>query len=326
MCHTDPLVGRVGLWFELEMDWPPQPLHSCAPDTYTYVSNLQAISDTRWRSVTGRAVKCTVLPIGWRHVSLWSGGEGHKGMLVLVEVMSTVSVWPSDGSRRQDRRIASGVSKGPTEQVVLSSCRENAVRTNNTGLDLAPPRVGSEGRSFNKVPEEAFEPGQLCSGRIRMITGTFLPLQNGPCVLAQPNHREIGFLRQMNYTINKNPPSIPGLIGPRVLMDASWPTWLIARCLDVLVRSCRGSSHQPRWAVFWSGLVWSWACFTKKSLTRVNYCHVSHHGWREVRPTLRNLHPHFPPKPNPINRGWVLRLFQLLRNAAESCREALADF
>ncbi|GMN34591.1 hypothetical protein TIFTF001_042085 [Ficus carica] len=49
--------SRVGLWFELEMDWPPQPLHSCAPSTYTYVSNLPAISDTRWRSMAGRAVK-----------------------------------------------------------------------------------------------------------------------------------------------------------------------------------------------------------------------------------------------------------------------------
>ncbi|GMN46372.1 hypothetical protein TIFTF001_015564 [Ficus carica] len=26
-----PALGRVGLWFELEMDWPPQPLHSRAP-------------------------------------------------------------------------------------------------------------------------------------------------------------------------------------------------------------------------------------------------------------------------------------------------------
>ncbi|GMN33957.1 hypothetical protein TIFTF001_041974 [Ficus carica] len=26
-----PALGKVGLWFELEMDWPPQPLHSCAP-------------------------------------------------------------------------------------------------------------------------------------------------------------------------------------------------------------------------------------------------------------------------------------------------------
>ncbi|GMN55823.1 hypothetical protein TIFTF001_024954 [Ficus carica] len=32
-----PALGRVGLWFELEMDWLPQPLHSCAPGTNTYV-------------------------------------------------------------------------------------------------------------------------------------------------------------------------------------------------------------------------------------------------------------------------------------------------
>ncbi|GMN69958.1 hypothetical protein TIFTF001_039004 [Ficus carica] len=27
---------NVGLWIELEMDWPPQPLHSCAPGTVTH--------------------------------------------------------------------------------------------------------------------------------------------------------------------------------------------------------------------------------------------------------------------------------------------------
>ncbi|GMN19357.1 hypothetical protein TIFTF001_042865 [Ficus carica] len=32
-----PALGQVGLWFELEMDWPPQPLHNCAPGTDTYV-------------------------------------------------------------------------------------------------------------------------------------------------------------------------------------------------------------------------------------------------------------------------------------------------
>ena len=32
-----PALGRVGLWFELEMVWPPQPLHSRAPGTYTQV-------------------------------------------------------------------------------------------------------------------------------------------------------------------------------------------------------------------------------------------------------------------------------------------------
>ncbi|GMN23330.1 hypothetical protein TIFTF001_043670 [Ficus carica] len=26
-----PALGRVGLWIVLEMDWPPQPIHSCAP-------------------------------------------------------------------------------------------------------------------------------------------------------------------------------------------------------------------------------------------------------------------------------------------------------
>ncbi|GMN37081.1 hypothetical protein TIFTF001_006519 [Ficus carica] len=31
-----PVQGRVGLWIELEMDWPPQPLHSCAPGTVTH--------------------------------------------------------------------------------------------------------------------------------------------------------------------------------------------------------------------------------------------------------------------------------------------------
>ncbi|GMN58245.1 hypothetical protein TIFTF001_027348 [Ficus carica] len=49
-----PVQGRVGLWIELEMDWPPQPLHSCAPGTVTYVSNLWAINDARWRSVAER--------------------------------------------------------------------------------------------------------------------------------------------------------------------------------------------------------------------------------------------------------------------------------
>ncbi|GMN27821.1 hypothetical protein TIFTF001_001820 [Ficus carica] len=49
-----PVQGRVGLWIELEMDWPPQPLHSCAPGTVTYVSNLWAIDDARWRSMAER--------------------------------------------------------------------------------------------------------------------------------------------------------------------------------------------------------------------------------------------------------------------------------
>ncbi|GMN42353.1 hypothetical protein TIFTF001_011562 [Ficus carica] len=31
-----PALGRVGLWIVLEMDWPPQPIHSCAPGTDTY--------------------------------------------------------------------------------------------------------------------------------------------------------------------------------------------------------------------------------------------------------------------------------------------------
>ncbi|GMN74013.1 hypothetical protein TIFTF001_054946 [Ficus carica] len=77
-----PALGRIGLWFELEMDWPPQPLHSCVPgtDTYVmgpirqdklrkyvkygmlgcemYVSNLLATADARWWSVTGQAMKC----------------------------------------------------------------------------------------------------------------------------------------------------------------------------------------------------------------------------------------------------------------------------
>ncbi|GMN26312.1 hypothetical protein TIFTF001_043983 [Ficus carica] len=33
---TIPVQGRVGLWIELEMDWPPQPLHSCVPGTVTH--------------------------------------------------------------------------------------------------------------------------------------------------------------------------------------------------------------------------------------------------------------------------------------------------
>ncbi|GMN18863.1 hypothetical protein TIFTF001_049866 [Ficus carica] len=49
-----PVQGWVGLWIELEMNWPPQPLHSCAPDMVTYVSNLWATNDARWRSVAER--------------------------------------------------------------------------------------------------------------------------------------------------------------------------------------------------------------------------------------------------------------------------------
>ncbi|GMN70125.1 hypothetical protein TIFTF001_039169 [Ficus carica] len=52
-----PALGRVGLWIELEMDWPPRPIHSYAPGTNTYVmgpvNNLQATDDTRWRAWTG---------------------------------------------------------------------------------------------------------------------------------------------------------------------------------------------------------------------------------------------------------------------------------
>ncbi|GMN19225.1 hypothetical protein TIFTF001_049900, partial [Ficus carica] len=35
--HVHQFLSRVGLWFELEIDWPPQPLHSCAPGTNIYV-------------------------------------------------------------------------------------------------------------------------------------------------------------------------------------------------------------------------------------------------------------------------------------------------
>ncbi|GMN23852.1 hypothetical protein TIFTF001_040504 [Ficus carica] len=77
LCRTDPLVGRVGLWFELEMDWPPQPLHSCAPGTYTYVkgpiskvNNLSAMDDTRWKGVPGQTkVECCSVLTGSSSVS-----------------------------------------------------------------------------------------------------------------------------------------------------------------------------------------------------------------------------------------------------------------
>ncbi|GMN64790.1 hypothetical protein TIFTF001_033862 [Ficus carica] len=72
-----PALGRVGLWFELEMDWPPQPLHSYAPvfvgvadvivvlaerklTSYVYAVGKQPkeLCDARWWSVARRAVKC----------------------------------------------------------------------------------------------------------------------------------------------------------------------------------------------------------------------------------------------------------------------------
>ncbi|GMN60074.1 hypothetical protein TIFTF001_029169 [Ficus carica] len=62
-----PALGRVGLWFELEMDWPSQPLHSHAPVKKWYVmydklswnvNNLSAMLDTRWKGVAGHTVKC----------------------------------------------------------------------------------------------------------------------------------------------------------------------------------------------------------------------------------------------------------------------------
>ncbi|GMN74931.1 hypothetical protein TIFTF001_053274 [Ficus carica] len=34
-----PVQGRVGLWIELEMDWPPQPLHSCTPGYVSCVAD-----------------------------------------------------------------------------------------------------------------------------------------------------------------------------------------------------------------------------------------------------------------------------------------------
>ncbi|GMN68499.1 hypothetical protein TIFTF001_037559 [Ficus carica] len=49
-----PALGRVGLWFELEMDWPPQH-HSIVARP---VSNLPATVDARWRGVAWQTVKC----------------------------------------------------------------------------------------------------------------------------------------------------------------------------------------------------------------------------------------------------------------------------
>ncbi|GMN61097.1 hypothetical protein TIFTF001_030199 [Ficus carica] len=48
-----PALGRVGLWFELEMVWPPQPLHSRAPG-----KQPSAMVDTRWKGMAGQTVKC----------------------------------------------------------------------------------------------------------------------------------------------------------------------------------------------------------------------------------------------------------------------------
>ncbi|GMN66633.1 hypothetical protein TIFTF001_035697 [Ficus carica] len=44
-----PALGRVGLWFELEMVWPPQPLHSRAPG-----KQPSAMVDTRWKGMAGQ--------------------------------------------------------------------------------------------------------------------------------------------------------------------------------------------------------------------------------------------------------------------------------
>ncbi|GMN24257.1 hypothetical protein TIFTF001_040550 [Ficus carica] len=57
-----PVQGRVGLWIELEMDWPPQPLHSCAPDnyvvlaerkltSYVYAVGKQPVSNIQYKTV-----------------------------------------------------------------------------------------------------------------------------------------------------------------------------------------------------------------------------------------------------------------------------------
>ncbi|GMN27062.1 hypothetical protein TIFTF001_029549 [Ficus carica] len=48
-----PALGRVGLWFELEMVWPPQQLHSRAPG-----KQPSAMVDTRWKGMAGQTVKC----------------------------------------------------------------------------------------------------------------------------------------------------------------------------------------------------------------------------------------------------------------------------
>ncbi|GMN69972.1 hypothetical protein TIFTF001_039018 [Ficus carica] len=67
-----PALGRVGLWFELEIDWPPQPLQrpvhthkrlyllSESSLSYVYAVGKQpsAMVDTRWKGMAGQTVKC----------------------------------------------------------------------------------------------------------------------------------------------------------------------------------------------------------------------------------------------------------------------------
>ncbi|GMN65555.1 hypothetical protein TIFTF001_034628 [Ficus carica] len=60
-----PALGRVGLWFELEMDWPPQPLHSRAPG-----KQPSAMVDTRWKGMAGQTVKCGSLQSWYQSGSL----------------------------------------------------------------------------------------------------------------------------------------------------------------------------------------------------------------------------------------------------------------
>ncbi|GMN44729.1 hypothetical protein TIFTF001_013912 [Ficus carica] len=52
-CRTDP--RQVGLDYSLSWKWTGRPNHSIVARP---VSNLRAISDTRWWSMAGRAVKC----------------------------------------------------------------------------------------------------------------------------------------------------------------------------------------------------------------------------------------------------------------------------
>ncbi|GMN55274.1 hypothetical protein TIFTF001_024391 [Ficus carica] len=52
-CRTD--LRQVGLDYGLSWKWTGRPNHSIVARP---VSNLRAISDTRWWSVAGRAVKC----------------------------------------------------------------------------------------------------------------------------------------------------------------------------------------------------------------------------------------------------------------------------
>ncbi|GMN26261.1 hypothetical protein TIFTF001_040826 [Ficus carica] len=61
---------------------------------------------------------------------------GHKGRLVSVLVVSTVSVWPDGGSRRQDRNEdRHSVSAGPTAHAGFSRGQGSATQANAMGPD-----------------------------------------------------------------------------------------------------------------------------------------------------------------------------------------------